>query len=403
MNLFFIALKSLRYRWKTQLLSLILISLSIGILWVMREINLQSEQKLKDNLAGTDLVIGAKGSPMQIILSAIYHLDAPTGNIPLKQAERWMKHPMIREAVPLAYGDYAGGFKIVGCTPNYLDWYQVQIASGKIFDQTGEAVLGADAAQGLGLKIGDEFSGQHGDEHAEGGHGNYRVVGILEKSHSVMDQLILCSIESVWAVHEEAHSHEHGEGEEHHHHEEEEKEITAVLLRYKNKIAAMQVPRMINENSSMQAASPVIDINRLSYFLNTGSESLKWVAWALMALAAFSMMIQFSMTLKERQREFALLRSMGYRSIQLSQMLFFELSTLCLTAFILGEVGGRYLLKTFTKEMGLGEAYTFSVMHWNGFDWLLLGLPLVIGCLVLILFLRKIYKIDISDLLRAEG
>lgn len=403
MNLFFIALKSLRYRWKTQLLSLILISLSIGILWVMREINLQSEQKLKDNLAGTDLVIGAKGSPMQIILSAIYHLDAPTGNIPLKQAERWMKHLMIREAVPLAYGDYAGGFKIVGCTPNYLDWYQVQIASGKIFDQTGEAVLGADAAQGLGLKIGDEFSGQHGDEHAEGGHGNYRVVGILEKSHSVMDQLILCSIESVWAVHEDAHSHEHGEGEEHHHHEEEEKEITAVLLRYKNKMAAMQVPRMINENSSMQAASPVIEINRLSYFLNTGSESLKWVAWALMALAAFSMMIQFSMTLKERQREFALLRSMGYRSIQLSQMLFFELSTLCLTAFILGEVGGRYLLKTFTKEMGLGEAYTFSVMHWNGFDWLLLGLPLVIGCLVLILFLRKIYKIDISDLLRAEG
>lgn len=403
MNLFFIALKSLRYRWKTQLLSLILISLSIGILWVMREINLQSEQKLKDNLAGTDLVIGAKGSPMQIILSAIYHLDAPTGNIPLKQAERWMKHLMIREAVPLAYGDYAGGFKIVGCTPNYLDWYQVQIASGKIFDQTGEAVLGADAAQGLGLKIGDEFSGQHGDEHAEGGHGNYRVVGILEKSHSVMDQLILCSIESVWAVHEDAHSHEHGEGEEHHHHEEEEKEITAVLLRYKNKMAAMQVPRMINENSSMQAASPVIEINRLSYFLNTGSESLKWVAWALMALAAFSMMIQFSMTLKERQREFALLRSMGYRSIQLSQMLFFELSTLCLTAFILGEVGGRYLLKTFTKEMGLGEAYSFSVMHWNGFDWLLLGLPLVIGCLVLILFLRKIYKIDISDLLRAEG
>lgn len=403
MNLFFIALKSLRYRWKTQLLSLILISLSIGILWVMREINLQSEQKLKDNLAGTDLVIGAKGSPMQIILSAIYHLDAPTGNIPLKQAERWMKHPMIREAVPLAYGDYAGGFKIVGCTPNYLDWYQVQIASGKIFDQTGEAVLGADAAQGLGLKIGDEFSGQHGDEHAEGGHGNYRVVGILEKSHSVMDQLILCSIESVWAVHEDAHSHEHGEGEEHHHHEEEEKEITAVLLRYKNKMAAMQVPRMINENSSMQAASPVIEINRLSYFLNTGSESLKWVAWALMALAAFSMMIQFSMTLKERQREFALLRSMGYRSIQLSQMLFFELSTLCLTAFILGEIGGRYLLKTFTKEMGLGEAYSFSVMHWNGFDWLLLGLPLVIGCLVLILFLRKIYKIDISDLLRAEG
>src|SRR5690554_21583 len=206
-----------------------------------------------------DLVLGAKGSPLQLILSSVYQIDAPPGNISYPAAELWMNNPMVESAVPLTYGDNYLGYKIVGTNDNYLPHFDLNIAEGVPFSNDFEVVVGSSIAQNIGLKIGDTFFGTHGD--AEEGevhdHHAYKVVGVLEPSGKVADQLILSNIESVWHMHDHEHedhtevAHVHAEGEIHHPHEG--KEITAILLKLRNNMAKMTWPRIIPQNTDMQA------------------------------------------------------------------------------------------------------------------------------------------------------
>ncbi len=399
MNLFLLALKNIRYRWMTQFITILLIALGIAMLWTVREVRVQGEDKLQKNLASIDLVVGAKGSPLQLILASIYHIDAPTGNIPYSEALRLSKHPMVKEAVPLAYGDYCQEFRILGTSHTYLDWYGVSLQEGRLWGKTGETCLGAEVAKTLKLKVGDTFSGQHGDGEAEAGHGEYVVSGILAPSGTVVDQLIVCSISSVWAVHGEEHTTsdtlDHGPWTMDH-----GQEITSLLIRYKNPMAAMRLPRMINENTSLQAAAPAIEINRLSFMLNQGSDTLKLVGYALLLLALFSMLVQVWMGLEERKTELALLRSMGFGRLKLLAMLFLELSMTVVLAYLLGEFAGRWFLANFSSELGYGLAYRFDTGTFGIFDAQLLLLPLLVAFLAVLVNTRKIYRISISDLLQ---
>ncbi|MDX5321345.1 MAG: ABC transporter permease [Bacteroidota bacterium] len=390
MNLFTLASKNLAYRWKRHVVNLLLFSVSIALLWSLTEFQKQSEAKLEKNLAHTDLVLGAKGSPLQIILSSLYHIDAPTGNIPLRHAERWMKHPMVSEAIPLSYGDYYQHYRILGSKPEILTWYSLELAGGEIWKNSGEVVLGAQVAAETGLRPGDTFQGQHGDKDAESGHGSYQVSGILGPTGSVMDQLILCSLETVWDVHQ------------HDHQEEEEKEITAVLIRYKNAMAALQLPRMINENSSMQAAAPSIEINRLAFMLNNGTSSIKFAAYALLFLAVLSMLIQISSSLAERKKELALLRQAGFPPLKLIALLALEFTVLSVMAFLLGETGGRLFLHFFSEGLAYGSAYTFDSLVYGKEDLLWLSIPLLSSLFVILLHLRKIYSFSVADLLQND-
>jgi putative ABC transport system permease protein len=118
--------------------------------------------QFSNQLANTDLVIGAKGSPLQLILSTVFQLDHPTGNIPLNEVEQWEKHPMVKSSLPLSLGDYFKGFPIAGTIPNYLIFHQLQLASGRNFSNPFEAVLGSEAASATKLKVGDQFYSAHG-------------------------------------------------------------------------------------------------------------------------------------------------------------------------------------------------------------------------------------------------
>src|SRR5690606_14358388 len=155
----------------------------------------QFEEKFTNNLDGIDLVMGAQGSPLQLILSSIYQVDAPTGNISLDSAKVWMQNPMVAKAIPLAFGDNYKGFKILGTTQGYLAHFNVEFAEGKTFDKNFEVVIGSEIAQKLNLSIGDEFFGSHGDSEEGEVHDHYayKVVGITNPTGKVVDNLILCN------------------------------------------------------------------------------------------------------------------------------------------------------------------------------------------------------------------
>ena len=158
--------------------------------------------------AGIDLVVGAKGSPLQIVLAGVYHADVPPGNIPLAAVEELARDPRVREVIPMAMGDSFRGFRIVGTVPAFVAHYAARLHAGGLWAAPLEAVLGSEAAQRTGLAVGSSFAGSHGLAEGGGEHGDraYRVVGVLAPTGTVIDRLVLTGMDSVWAVHD-AHGH----------------------------------------------------------------------------------------------------------------------------------------------------------------------------------------------------
>lgn len=407
-----IAWKNAWFKPLNTVLSVVLLTASVAIISLLILLQKQFEKQFSSNIDGVDLVIGAKGSPMQLILSSVYQMDAPTGNINYAAAKVWMKHPFVKTAIPLAFGDNYRGFKILGTTEDYMKKYEATITSGKMFTKNFEVVLGNEVAKKMNLKVGDTFLSSHGDAEQGEVHEEhpYIVVGIASKTGKVIDNLILSNIESVWAMHHHEEetaavvAHQHEEGEEHHHegvhNHDEDHEITAVLVKLKNKMGFVLWPRLIAQNTTMQAASPAIEINRLFSLFGIGLDALQYLAYGIMFISGISIFIALYNTLKERKYEFALMRVSGARRSQLLILVLFESILLCIIGFILGTIVGRvalYLISTSTEE-------TYK-MAFNPFEFavkeegILFLTTIFVGIIAAVIPAVKAYRLNISKTL----
>lgn len=407
-----IAWKNAWFKPLNTVLSVVLLTASVAIISLLILLQKQFEKQFSSNIDGVDLVIGAKGSPMQLILSSVYQMDAPTGNINYAAAKIWMKHPFVKTAIPLAFGDNYRGFKILGTTEDYMKKYEATITSGKMFTKNFEVVLGNEVAKKMNLKVGDTFLSSHGDAEQGEVHEEhpYIVVGIASKTGKVIDNLILSNIESVWAMHHHEEetaavvAHQHEEGEEHHHegvhNHDEDHEITAVLVKLKNKMGFVLWPRLIAQNTNMQAASPAIEINRLFSLFGIGLDALQYLAYGIMFISGISIFIALYNTLKERKYEFALMRVSGARRSQLLILVLFESILLCIIGFILGTIVGRvalYLISTSTEE-------TYK-MAFNPFEFavkeegILFLTTIFVGIIAAVIPAVKAYRLNISKTL----
>jgi putative ABC transport system permease protein len=346
------------------ILSLLLFALGTGLISLLLLVNKQLEEKFDKNLANIDLVLGAKGSPLQLILCAMYHIDAPTGNIKLEEVRPFLNpnHPLFSAAVPLSLGDSYKAYRIVGTNASFPTLYDAKIKEGRFFEKTFDVALGANAANVLKLKIGDTFKSNHGlvndgldHEHEQ----NFQVVGILEPTGAVIDELILTPLESIWAIHE----HEHKTGEIHEAaKEDEEKMITSLLLKYRSKtnFQALNLPRNINENTGMQAASPAIELNRLYSMMGIGEKMLRILAIVIILVSGISVFIALFNSLKERKYELSLLRIMGASKQKLFLLILFEAFILSLLGCIIGLVFSHLAMKIIAEQMQDAYRYTFD-------------------------------------------
>lgn len=434
-----IAWKNIWFKPLNTLLSVILLTASVAIISLLILLQEQFEKQFSSNIDGVDLVIGAKGSPLQLILSAVYQVDVPTGNISYDEAKFWMKHPFVKTAIPLAFGDNYRGFKIIGTTPDYLEKYEAKIETGKIFNKNFEVIIGNEIAKKLNIKVGDKFYGSHGDAEEGEVHEEfaYVVSGIASPTGKVIDNLILSNIQSVWAMHdghdheethaenpahgEEGHIHEeeeehhhhaehgeeghvHEEGDEHEHHHdkvsEEGKEITAVLIQFKNKMGFVLWPRLIAQNTDMQAASPAVEINRLFSLFGIGLQALQYLAYGIMLISGISIFIALYNTLKERKYEFALMRVSGASRLQLLGLVLFESLLLCVTGFVLGTIVGRVglLLISSTTEQEYKmtfDPFAFALEK----EGVLFLVTIFVGVIAALIPAIKAYRLNISKTL----
>lgn len=410
-----LAWKNIWFKPLNTLLSIILLTSSVAIITTLILVEKQFEEQFSSNIEDVDLVLGAQGSPLQLILSSVYQVDAPTGNINFDSAKVWMQNPFVEKAIPLAFGDNYRGYKILGTTTDYLEKYKATLAEGKLFEKNFEVVIGSEIAQKLNFKIGDEFFGSHGDAEEGEVHDEfaYKIVGIAKPTGKVVDNLILCTIPSVWQMHHghdenPAHGeegHVHVDGEEHQHEadltlDEPNMEITAVLLKLRNQMAKLTWQRIVPQNTKMQAVSPAFEVNRLFGLFGIGISALQYLAYGIMLISGISIFIALYNTLKERKNEFALMRVNGAKRVQLLTVVMIESILLCVVGFIFGTVLGRVAISLLSKSSEADFKMSFNPYEflWKKEGTLFL-LTIFVGFIAALIPAIKAYNLNISKTL----
>jgi putative ABC transport system permease protein len=354
------------------LLHVAMLAIGVGTMILLLLFTSQAGERLERDARPVDLVVGAKGSPLQLIMSAVLHVDVPTGNISHAEALRLAANPMVASATPISLGDGFRGFRIVGTDASFLSPYGARGAQGKSFAEPMEALLGATVARRSGLAPGAQLVGTHGLAASGTAHEEhpYRVVGVLAPTGTVVDRLVLTPLASVWEVHDE----HRGDVPAHEGKDEPKREITALLVKYRTPLAAAILPRLVNSTTSMQAASPAYEMARLMNLLGVGVDVLRVFAIVLMATAAASMFVALMSALQERRYDLALLRMLGARPATLFALLACEGVTLVVAGVILGLLLGHACASVLGGWIARAQPWSITGLAWDGAEaWVVLG------------------------------
>ncbi len=425
-----LALAYMRDRPLAVALNALLLAIAVASLVLLLQFAEQAGERFERDARGIDLVVGAKGSPLQLVLSSVYHIDVPTGNIPLGELERLRSDPGVARAVPLALGDNFQGFRIVGSDDQLLPLYGASMAEGRSFAKPAEAVLGAEVARRTGAKIGQKFIGSHGletgEEDGQGhDHAPFETVGILAPSGTVLDRLILTSIESVWDVHGIDHDHHDEAGQDHdendhddhavHDHDTEaahadehdeeaampgmEPEITALLVRYRNASAAMRLPSQINRQSALQAAAPAAEAARLLGLFGSIIEGARLFGWLLAFSAGLSLFVALWSATRAREGDLALLRVMGARPSTVFGTILIEGLLIAAIGALGGIVGAHGLIAIATASFPTLDELGLSAMRFLPGEGLILLAALAIGLVAALIPAIRIFRVDLATTL----
>lgn len=401
---------SWRYLWSRPLataLNLLLLALGLASMAFVLIARDQVDRAFERDLAGIDAVVGAKGSPMQLILAGVFHLDVPPGNIPLAEVRRLAEHPQVAQLIPLSLGDNLGGFRIVGTTHAYPAHYGAQLAQGALWQAPLEAVLGAQVAARTGLKVGQSFEGAHGLGTGGSSHGEtpYTVTGVLAACGCVLDRLVLTATESVWRVHDDMHAGANMDEAERAELAEAlaaEREITLALIRYRTPLAAVSLPRFINQTTSMQAAAPAVEITRLLSMVGVGAQVLRGLAAVLLAVAGLSVFIALWSAVRERRTDLAMLRMLGAPPRRVATLLLCEALWLALLACVLGLLAAHALTALMGEMLMARQSLAITGWQWvSGEAWvpvLALGVAVVAALLPAV----HAYRVDVTQLLNSR-
>ncbi len=390
MNMPRLALAYVQRRPLSTTLVILLLALGVAVVTLTLLLAHELETRLQRDAAGIDLVVGAKGSPLQLVLAGVYHVDVPPGNIPLAAVAELRANPLVANVVPLALGDNFNGFRIVGTEPSLLALYGGNLAHGAMWAQPLDAVLGSDVARATGLAVGATFAGAHGLSTGGGEHGDahYRVTGILAPGGTVLDRLVLTSLESVWDVHE--------------HHQDDDREITLALLQYRSPLAAASLARSINKDTALVAASPALETARLLTVFGEGVDLIRAFALVLMGASALMLFVALAQALEDRRYDLAIIRTLGATRWQLAGVLLVESLLLASVAATLGIVVAHGAAWTIGHWLPDAAPLAAAAWRWLPAEWGVLAMALGAGILSALWPAWRAYRLDVAVAL-ADG
>lgn len=353
MHLLRIALASLANRRFTALLTVFAIALSVCLLLAVERVRTEARASFASTISGTDLIVGARSGSVNLLLYSVFRIGNATNNIRWDSFETLAKHPQVKWAIPLSLGDSHRGYRVLGTDTGYFEHYRygrgqpLQLAQGKPFADLFEVVLGAEVAEALKYKLGEQIVLAHGvatvslTQHDDK---PFRVVGILARTGTPVDRTLHISLAGMEALHVDwqngmpARGNAKVSAEQARDMHLQPKAITAVLLGLKSKVATFAVQRQVNEyrGEPLLAILPGVALQELWSLMGTAEKALFVVSLFVVLTGLIGMLTAILTSLNERRREMAILRSVGARPWHIAGLLVLEALTLALAGAALG-------------------------------------------------------------------
>lgn len=415
MNLFNISFAYFRANKLSSYLNVIIFALGFSLIMVSSSIESQINNKLKNDLNQIDLVLGAKGSKLQLALATVWHLDIPNQNIKYQDYQKIKKNRNIKKSLPIALGDNYKNYRIIGTHSNYLSFFNMKLAAGENWHEPMQAVIGSEIAAKLKLQIGDNFVSNHGITHSAHNHDQdiFTISGILAKQGNIRDNLIFTDLKSIWQLHDghqhhepehEHHvdndhknqagsaSHKHHDHDHDHNHQEDKhkkhnhnkakpgkndtylmnKEVTAIYVQLKSPVALINLPRQINDQTNLVASNPAFEITKLSKMFGFAYQAFLSFSLVILVIAIVNIALNLLNSLKQRKYDLLIFRMIGCSHYKICSLIILEALIIVIIGSLLSYPLANLLIKLIDIYLIENAAQSLSLLVINQkiiFSW----------------------------------
>jgi putative ABC transport system permease protein len=409
-----LTLRSIWNRRTTALLTIFAIAISVALLLGVQKMRVAAKDGFANTVSGTDLIVGARSGPLNLLLYAVFRVGDATANVSWESYQKIARHPDVAWTIPISLGDSHRGFRVLGTNRDYFDHYRfagerrLEFASGRQFSDLYDAVLGADVAAALGYRLADPIVIAHGlgsvsfAQHADQ---PFRVSGILRRTGTPVDRTVHVSLEAITAIHidwqsgTQAMPGQRVSGEQARRGELTPQSITAFMLGMKSKVMTFQMQRAINQyrQEALLAIIPGVALAQLWDLVAIADTALMVIAAFVVLAGLLGMLTAILTSLNERRREMAILRSVGARPRHVFSLMVLEAGTLAALGAACG-VALTYVL-LFAARPWLQQQYGISVpiAGLTRYDVLILAAIVSAALLMGLLPAWRAYRNTLSD------
>ncbi len=408
-----LALKSLLNRKATVMLTVVSIALSVTLLLGVERIRTEAQNSFTSTISGTDLIVGARSSPVQLLLYSVFRIGHASNNISWESYLDIAAQPSIEWTIPISLGDSHRGYRVMGTTAEYFDYFRygqkqlLEFERGKPFSDLYDAVLGAEVAKQLGYDVGDPVVIAHGAGEVsfiEHGDKPFSVVGILRPTGTPVDRTVHVSLEAIEAIHVDWKEGMQLQGqtvsaEQARTMDLTPNQITAFMVKLNSPMAIFGVQRSVNNyrQEPLSAILPGAALQQLWEITGVAEKALVAVSSFVVVVGMLGMLTALLTSLNERRREMAILRSIGARPMHVFILIIGEAMGITLLGIILGIVM-LYGLLILVKPVVLSMfGFYLSVGAISGYEGLLLGLIFLAGTIIGVVPGWRIYRYSLAD------
>jgi putative ABC transport system permease protein len=395
-----IGLAYLRTRKLGTALTIALFALGVAAVTLVFLTSAQLERRLDRDSRDIDLVVGPRGSPAQLVLASLYGLDVPSGSVRWDTVRTLASHPGVEAVIPVTLGDHYHRTRIVGTTRAYLDHYAARVRDGRAWEAPLEAVIGADVAARVRLPVGSTFIASHGLQRTIGeAHSTrpYRIVGVLGRTGTLVDRLVLTDVSSYWTLHPQGTPDDTDLVAEPA--PDDGRTVSAVLVRCTSASTVESVASYVNAREELQAVSPAEETTRLLEIAAVNVDLLKAFAAALVLSAGLTLFLALYHGLNERRYDVAVMRTLGATRGNVMSLLLFEGVALALAGTIVGLPLGHALTSLVGFAMTRMQQFSVTGAFWDPAELWIVALALAIGALAAIVPAWRAREIDIAGTL----
>ena len=413
MSIIILALKSLLNRKITVSLTLLTIALSVALLLGVEKVRIEAKASFANTISGTDLIVGARSGPIPLLLYSVFRIGNATNNISWQSYRDLADRPEVAWTIPLSLGDSHQGFRVLGTSRAYFEHYRfgpkraLTFTAGVPFDDVFDAVIGADVAEALGYRVGDQVTIEHGlgqvgfSRHEDK---PFRIAGMLAKTGTPVDRTVHVSLEGMEAIHLDWRGGSRVPGlsvdaDKARHMDLQPRAITAFMVGLKSRTAAFSVQRAINEYRAepLLAILPGVALQELWELMGTAEAALAVVSIFVVVIGLLGMLTMLLASLNERRREMAILRSLGARPTHIFSLLIAEATILTGVGTVLG-LGIVYLLLVAAQPIIESNFGLFIAITWpTPRDTAILALVVAAGFIAGAVPAYRAYRQSLAD------